>query len=411
MSIPQQLQFGLQRLAGFSSNSLRVLPLNTQSFSASQQCIIRLPVNSTIDLHSLALHFNATPTLGVLPVQSSELIGRLEILVNGSSIFGQALQEYNTLSKVFHNLICGQDKIQEQAVYSTGTAPATLAGYLNGNTATTVGSTSPLIVDNWVGFLGGNYQRFIDTSVLGSVEIRLTWSPSAVITPTAAAAGGQSFTVSNVELLVETIEFADNWFQRSLQSALSSGSLLLPYKNFASFNYYIGAGSGNINTSYASESLDVLYAFLRLGDYNSATANTTLAGVQDAHYFDFRSDGATHQFRVNNAMMPTFQATTQEAYTLMKNAVNGGGYNLGYKNVIATPAVWGAGKFTFAQSLKFKDDENLSKYSSGLNTNQSQIPLSYNFSGASGSSYAPVIIAETTSYLEIGAGQNIVYHP
>ena len=410
MSIPAQLQYSLSRLSGFSSNTLRIVPLNTQSFSAGAQTIIRLPVNSTIDLHSLTLHFTATPTLGVLPVQASELVGRLEVLVNGSSVYGAALQEYNTVSKIYHNLIVGQDKIQEQAVYSTGTAPATLAGYAAGNSGSTVSSATPLIIDNWVGFLGGSYQRYLDTSILGAVEIRLTWAPAAVITPTSAAAGAQSFTVAGVELLVETIEFADSWFQRSLQAALSSGSLLIPFKGHASFNYYIGAGSGNINTSYATESLDALYCFLRPGDYNSSTASTTLANVQDAHYFDFRSDGATHQLRVNTAMKPTFAATTQEAYTLMKNAVNGGGYNLAYKNVIGTSAVWNAGKFTFAQSLKYQDDVPLSKVASGLNTNQSQIPISYNFAGASGSSYAPVIIAETTSFLEVSAAQNVVLH-
>ena len=409
-SIPVQLSYGLSRLAGFSSNTLRVLPLNTQNFSAGQQTIIRLPVNSTIDLHSLALHFTATPTLGVLPVQASELIGRLEVLVNGSSVYGAALQEYNTVSKIHQNLIVGYDKLQEQAVYSTATFPSILAGYTAGNSGTTVSPATPLIVDNWVGFLGGSYQRYLDTSILGAVEIRLTWAPSAVITPTSAAAGAQSFTVAGVELLVESIEFSDNWFQRSLQSALSSGPLLIPFKGHASFNYYIGAGSGNINTSYAAESLDALYCFLRPGDYNSASATTTLAGVQDAHYFDFRSDGATHQLRVNTAMKPTFAATSQECYSLMKNAINGGGFNLGYSNFIATAAIWNAGKFCFAQSLKYQDDTPMSKVASGLNTNMSQIPISYNFAGASGSSYAPVIVAETTSFLEVGAGQNILLH-
>ena len=409
MSVPSQLQYSLSRLAGFSSNTQKIVPLNTNAFTPTQQAIFRLPVNSCIDLHSLALHFTASTTTGMLPVQSSELIGRLEVLVNGSSVFGAALQEYNTLSKVFHNLILGQDKIQEQAVYSTGTPPATLV-YAGGNSATAYSGSVPLIVDNWIGFLGGSYQRYLDTSILGAVEIRLTWASPAVITPTSGSVGAQTYSVTGVELLVESIEWADNWHQRSLQAALASGPLLIPFKNYASFNYYIGAGSGNLNTSYSTESLDAIYAFLRPTDYNSVSSTGNLANVSDAHWFDFRSDSATHQVRVNNALLPQFPATTQEAYSLMKNAVNGGGMNLGYVNVIGSQAVWNAGKFAFVQSLKYKDDVPLSKVASGLNTNQSQIPISWNFAGATGSAYAPTMITESTSFLEVGQAQNILLH-
>lgn len=412
-SIPIQLSYGLSRLAGFSCNTQRILPLSTQTFNPTQVCVFRLPVNSTIDLHSLALHFTATSTTGVLPVQASELIGRLEVLVNGATVFGSALLEYNSLSKLFHNLILGQDKVQEQAVYSTGTPPATLAGYVAGNSGTTSSGAVPLIVDNWIGFLGGSYQRYLDTSILGAVEIRITWAPNAVITPLSAGTTAGTYQITQTELLVESIDWSDNWFQRSLQAALSSGPLLIPFKGYAQFNYYSATGTGNLNASYATESLDAIYAFLRPSDYFSVGSTASLANVSDGHYFEFRSDSANHQVRVNNALMPQFPATTQECYTLMKNAVNGGGYNLGYVNVIGSQAVWNTGKFAFVQSLRYKDDSPLSKVASGLNTNQSQIPISWQFSGATqpGSiNYAPTMLFETTSFLEVGAGQNIMLH-
>ena len=94
----------------------------------------------------------------------------------------------------------------------------------------------------------------------------------------------------------------------------------------------------------------------------------------------------------------------------MKNGVNGGGMNLGYVNVIASQAVWNSGKFAFVQSLRYKDDSPLSKVASGLNTNQSQIPVSWQFSGASAAPYAPTMLFETTSFLEVGAAQNIMLH-
>lgn len=408
-SIPIQLSYGLSRLQGFSSTTQRILPLSTQTFNPTQVAVFRLPVNSTVDLHSLALHFTATTSTGVLPAQASELIGRLEVLINGATVFGSALLEYNSLSKLFHNLVLGQDKIQEQAVYSTGTPPATLV-YASGNSATATSGAVNLIVDNWVGFLGGSYQRYLDTSILGAVEIRITWAPNAVITPVSAGVGAQTFTITNTELLVETIAFSDNWFQRSLQAALSSAPLLIPFKGYAQFNYYSAAGTGNLNASYAAESLDAIYAFLRPSDYASTTATSSLANVSDGHYFHYSSDTAVHQVRVNNALLPQFPATTQECYTLMKNAVNGGGMNLGYVNVIGSQAVWNSGKFAFVQSLRYKDDSPLSKVASGLNTNQSQIPVSWNFSGASAAPYAPTMIFETTSFLEIGAAQNIMLH-
>ena len=407
--IPSGLILGLSRLSGYSSNTARINPLNATTFASGSYSSFRLPVNQVIDLHSLALHFDVTPTNGVVPVQASQLIQRMEVLVNGTSIWGGGLTSYSSLAKVMWNLVYGQDKIQEQSLYSVGTPAATIAGYAAAGFAPSAGSAQHLIVDNFIGFLGGSYQRYLDLSILGNVEIRILWENGSVLVPTAALS--PSFSVANLELLVESIEFQDGWYQKSLASALSSAPLFIPYKGFTSFSYSTSANGGEINTSFASESIDRLYAFLRPSTFDTpGNASTTLGSTQDSNYFTFQSDSATHQFRVNTQYKPLFQATQNEVYSLTKNALNGGN-NLGFVNVIPSQTSWSQGKFAFVQSLHYHDDSPLSKLSSGLNTLNAQVPIAYAYAGANGSAYRPFILVETTSYIEVRPGQQVVYHP
>lgn len=409
MSIPQGLILGLSRLSGYSSNTALVRPLNATSFSSGQYTTFRLPVNQVIDLHSLALHFDVTPDNGVVPVQASQLVQRMEVLINGTSVWGGGLTSYSTLAKVLWNLVYGGDKIQEQSLYSMGTPAATIAGYAATGFASAEGAKQHLIIDNWIGFLGGSYQRYLDLSILGNVEIRLLWETGSVLVPTATLS--PSFLVENVELLVESIEFQDGWYQKSLASALSSAPLFIPYKGFTSFSYAASGNGAEINTSFASESIDRLYAFLRPGTFDTpGNASTTLGTTQDSNYFTFQSDGASHQFRVNTQYKPLFQATQSEVYSLTKNALNGGN-NLGFVNVIPSQSSWTQGKFTFVQSLHFHDDSPLSKLSSGMNTLNAQVPIAYAYSGASNSGYRPFILVETTSYIEVRPGMQVIYHP
>lgn len=403
--IPSQLTYSLSKLGGFSKNVLLIKPLNKTTFGASEILTIRLPTNDVIDLHSLALSFTATPSLSVLPKYASSMISRLEVLCNGSSIFGAGLSEYNTLYNTFANLLFGADKQQELAAYGGATDIVAQPSE--------AGDAKKLTIDHFLGFLGGSMGRYIHTGILGAIEIRISIANPSVLSPISTAAGAQTFSWSNVQLMVDTLTFSDNWFGKSLQTALQTGPIIYPFKNFASFSYSIGANAGSVNTAYGSESLDALYGFLRPVDYDSTSASVAIpdANTGNSHYFKFMADGATFRWRVNNIMVPSFDVNAQSAYQITKNTCNGGGLNLAYVNKIADPTVWSQGKFAFGISLKLHDDTPLSRLASGLNSLGSQLPIEFSFMNAAGSSYRPFIIAETTSYLEIHAGQAVTYHP
>lgn len=409
-TIPQQLTFGLKRMSGFSKNVLKVLPLNSSSFSAGGQMQIRFPTNSVIDLCSLSLIFQATPQNGVLPVIADNLVQRLEILLNGQSIFGSTLQEYSVLAQMLFDAHVGYDKYQEKKMYGVSqaiTAQPAVAG-----------APQWMTLDSFFGFLGGGYQRYIDTSTLGALELRLQWAPSTVIAPTSAGqtAQSQTFSVSNVELLMETLDWQDGWFQKSLAAALSSGSILVPYKNYASFNFASSGTGGTVNTSFAAESIDRVYAFLRPNDFDAYNPTSTIdwANTANSHYFQRMGDGATHQLRINNYLIPNFPCNTQEAYTVLKNTLNQCGNNLSAVNQFTSSTQYSQGKFIFGVGLCFSDDTPLSKIASGLSTVGSQIPIAYTWSGGALSggitSYRPCVVLECTSYLEVFANQVVQVH-
>lgn len=405
MSIPRQLTYSLQKMSDFSKNTYMTKPLNKDSFDAGEYITLRLPTNKTIDLHSLAILFDATPTLGVLPKYASSLIGKLEVSQNGTLIDGGGLTEYNTTYNMFATSCLGEDKHQEQAVYSNA-VDITAA-------PSSAGTKKSLTIDNFLGFLGGNFCRYIHTGMVGQLEIRIQLASNSVVAPTAAAAGGQKFSVEKVRLYVEQMEFGDDWFRKSIEKALSEAPLLLPYKQFRSFGYSISSTAGSCQTALGTESLDAVYGFLRPGDYDSV-ANTVVAdygNVKNSHFFTQTAAGGKFKWRINHIQYPMFDVEAHDAYTLLKNTINGGGMNAAYTNSIGDSTQWANGKFVFSHSFKFHSDEPLNRLQSGLNTMTSQVPLEFSFTDATNVTHRPFFVVETTPYLRIEQGQIVTPVP
>lgn len=176
MFIPKSLQFYLNRMAAFNKNTIKLQPLNRTSFGPGDQVVFRLPANAMVDLHFLTMLFKLSTTAGGAPRHTSSLIQRVDVTANGVPLGLSGLADYASLYNIYMNLNAKQDMILERGVLELGAA----------TTAAAVAGKDCAITD-WLGFLGGSYNRYLPLSILGTVEVRIQLAPAAVCPRTAPA--------------------------------------------------------------------------------------------------------------------------------------------------------------------------------------------------------------------------------
>lgn len=399
MFIPKALSFYLNRLSGFSKNTVRLQPLNRTTFGPGDQIVFRFPSNALIDLHSLSMLMKVSTTNGVLPRYSSSIIQRLDVFANGVPLALSGLNDYNTLYNIKNNLTLNYSQKLERAVLEYGQEVAAADPAL---------SNADWAITDWLGFLGGTWNRYIPASILGDLEIRITLAPSNImIQPNAANAC--TYSIADVRMVLEVLTVDPLYYQMLAKKLESGEPLVIPLKNFASFNGAAAGGSSSTTFSIASQSLDALYGVCRAATFD--TPATTESGGT-SRYFAFTSlgDAATYQYQVDTTQVPQWAATNVEAYVLAKNSMDGGGGNALYANSIGTLSAWKLQRFTHCASLEMFCDQPNERLSSGVNTMGSQIPIIWRVSGGD-AAHRTTVFAEMTSTIQVQAGQLITVVP
>ena len=364
-------------------------------------------MNALVDLSSLALQFNitttstaATPKVGI-PRHSASLLNRVEVLLGGQVVSGSSLQEYGVAHNILMNTTASSSRIAEQGIFSAGTDRVIPVG---------VETNTPLVIDSWLGLLGGSAgSKFLNTSLTGAAELRITFAGPAVLTGGVEAQPNANYSVSGVNMLVSTVNFADDWLDKATASLLADSPILIPFKNFSSYQYAVNANAGQMSFSHASESIDALYGTLRPLTYDAVGPVGNWANGTSPFY-NFYSDGTATQFswRVNNQQYPQFAATVVDAYSILKQTLGAGGFST-YSNTITSAAQFYASKFVFALGLAFQSGEALTNLQSGYSTNGSQVPIVFSWTGgATGGGTRAHVVVETTSLLEIHPNQQVI---
>lgn len=239
-------------------------PTSKTQYTAGETSIIRLPTNAIIDLHTLNLRFDKrfrtanTPAATVLvwPRYIQSLIRRLDVTIGGVQVGLGSLGDYGGAFNLLANNTVSSAKLAEltklegpsqasalrvgtplvQAIAASAATPEGSIAYkpemtlgqtedLTGVAPTTGGNWSRNNCSTWLGLLGGQMMRFLDTNLLPDVELRITWNSGAVIQqmPNAAtgvtAATGCTFDVKDLYLQFECIAFGDSSYR--MASALS----------------------------------------------------------------------------------------------------------------------------------------------------------------------------------------------
>ncbi len=273
--LPKPLRYFVNRVSGFSKNTLRFNPIYSGPWTQGQQIVCRFPANALIDVRSFAIKFDVTATCAtsnsgtsvannVIPPQhSSSFIERFELFANGTPLFLSGLSDYKSLAAIQQNLIAGGNKLTELSAFEGGSVATP--------TATTTFGTRTYVISNFLGMLAGTHCRYIPLNAIGQLELRWTLPPNSILSVFNAVNTGAAYSISNVQCYVDAISFDDGLFDGMLRQQLASGQpLIIPVKNYASFFGSTSSTTSNTTFQINTGSLDALYGTLRSQSYDAA---------------------------------------------------------------------------------------------------------------------------------------------
>ena len=448
MALPHNLEFSASQLAGYSRNRFKLETTSSDTASSGRIVTVNLPQSSIIDLKSFRFFFDANAGTGtasntsningLLPDGAESLISRVEVFINGVQV-QQGTTEYNTIARVVN--LGGESMDQKRSLGRLGRHEGIYSG--NGANANVFvggsnGEVASLCIDNWKGFLGQSATRFLPTDVLGTIQVRLTFAPDAVLSgcisgsnavdsPLDSATTAPTYSISNMYFTVDTIVVGDA-YNEVIRQQMANSYLPLNYKE-----YYMFINSGITSKSYAnrfslsSGSIDKLYAIQRLSSHNvfgkatdlspTTTNISGLAAVADefvGKYFTYETfkagnDGVDgdfrYQFFVNNVAMPQYLARNSEAmadtyYTNDKVDLNSFGH------LITSPTAFCRGCAVYTLQL---NHPGMSLHTmSGYNSRGINSFLTFQVQGMNTvTSKDSVVIAETMAQLRVKPGRAI----
>ncbi len=456
MTLPENVDFASEVLSNYSRNTFRIEPNSSTEAKAGRVIQISLPENSVLDMKSLRFFANVVTTkgvaasaggniLGLLPSNSELLFSSIEVYVNGVQV-AQGSNEYNTICKVIKLGAYNQDAEQTSGVLVNH---ARMVGSLVGASASDVfgsnsadGEQGDICVDNWCNFLGTTATRFLPTDVLGSIVIKLTLAPDAVLS--GAIAGGKSdaaalaspttapsYTIKNPYFTIDSCVLPDAYSELLRRRLMQDEYLPLNYKEYytfvnsgitsSSYSNRFALSSGCINALHAVQRLDAHNVFGPATDMNPTSgARAPLGAVGNTYegkYFtystfkaaaDYLDGDFKFQFNINNVASPQFLATNKFAMA-----------NLPYVNNKITPRTAGIlpsseTAFCKAQAVYtclLAHPDLSSKVQSGLNSRGINSQFYFNAQGLDTTKItagmSSLVIAETSPQLRITAGRQV----
>lgn len=435
---PRNLDYYLQRMTGYSKNTIRIQPTSKNSYVAGDTLVFRLPTNSILDLHTFNLKFagrlkNNMATnayQAAWPRYTSSFIRRNDWTFGGMQVGLGALHDYGFLA---HWL-----KTHRVPLYRTQAdmSVTELAGtpQINGVNFYTVAANSttawqPLSLCDWLGIGQGSFMRFLDTNLMPDIEIRILLAPNAILPSGNTQA--ISYELKNFSITVESISFGDGSYRAMVDARMASGQpLMIPFFNWTGFEGSSGQSQFNQQFTVATESLNALIGTVRPGNYDSqllpqlggqgttagtTTANSTFYVPQygyppsrndasilrpDNAFFNwfhtslsleqtaidqFGRDGqwqANLQFNIDSKLYPQFMADVGDCWHLLKNAFDANALSITYGGNVYSMDQFTQGSFGCMIGLDHHaDDGGKDHLISGLNTTGSLIPIVFSVQG------------------------------
>lgn len=313
MEYMNELAYMVQNVAGVSTNTFRIEPINTVDALAGRKVSFALPSNALLNMRTASLMFSADANQvsaagGRLPPKISSLIDRVELSASGQMIqqgFNQqnslhhikdAITGFNTADPVLgHPEIC-------RAISSVD--GSTLSGTGN-ELYTTAGGQAQFAVNDWLGFFGTCQPPIQDVGLLPDLVLSIYFAGNEVLGSalgntitgvgstdlTDAAPATAAFKVYNLHLLVESIGLASSVYDELIASEISAkGFVSVPFKNMFSFS---DTHTGSTRFSVQTQSLDRVWVATRATGYDTAQQISGVKGFKGAGGFVAGTSGGS----------------------------------------------------------------------------------------------------------------------
>ena len=203
--VPDSLKFYVNRLS-FSKNRVRLQALSSQIANPNGQIIVRLPSNTMLNMASLTMTGSVRASItgggageGVaLPTNLDySFIESLSIISNGG-IISQPFLNYKLIATTLNDVYGGDEKISNRAGLQ-GSLPSLLYDY--SVIATVAGGAQsayvPFSINSWISPLQSMAPSYINTNLLGDLEVRITLSDTSVLMSGSVADGAEVADLQN----------------------------------------------------------------------------------------------------------------------------------------------------------------------------------------------------------------------
>ena len=436
--ISPNLVFATTQMTDYTRNRYRLDTTSSTTASAGQIISVNLPEASLIDLKSFRFFFQvtcATTNTGSAsdtvyarcPDDASTYVQKLEVYLNGVQVSSGA-NEYNTISRLIK---IGKGSNDRNSSYGQLTSNAFI-------TADSKQQVANLCISEWNGFLNDVSTRFVPTSLMGQIQVRITLASNAVLVPAIVTSGtalipttltaGQTsnaetmtYSISNIRFSLDAISVCPAYNEMLSQQLAREGLIKLNYKEYYTF---LAANILSNRFALASTSIDEIYGSLRNANYSTIGKPATQVysnntGGYVANYlafqcFDPDTDISTptsnlqSQYSINNCLMPQYLESIEDAacdvaYKWDKLGQMADGI------IPTTRANFKTGFFEVPLVLNHPSGMGLS-VRSGYNSRGVNSTMIWSLYGALSTlpaTYNNVVVVGTTAQLKIGIGRSL----
>ena len=467
---PKNLAYTLKQLSNFTKQTVKVIPDRTNP-NLGEVSRFKLPASALIDFRTISIFADVSlyyGTLGVgsgyslhLPRNTASLIQQITVTCNGVQLCN--INDYNLLFNTLYD-IEGADFSQtskrflenaDPSVYfyagatAAANSPIGAVNAIDGTNASNFETNRPIVINNFLGFLGSLSTPVLDLNDTGDIYIEIRWAPITVCwgcanttLPTYTTTNTATPNFQNLRMTCTKINFENSEYYDIKAQKLQQEGLLVGY-----YDYWTSRGTAvqkgnnvNMNFNVATNSLDQCIATFQKGDYQTIkalvlhnAASTTqanwitfnnfltsepadtegTAGIGDGFnqsYYFMRSgiDLLTSQWSINSTNIDPYPLPPSEVWN--QNLIALGNANIDYGTAGVHPgcvSLWHFLKYYFCHILSL---ENLSgdgqHWRSGLSGNGSVVNINYSatFNSTNTETISPVIFCRSTKVLTIKSG-------
>ena len=306
--LPREIDYS-QKLATLPSNtsclSAVVAPANGSTFSTDSALIyFDLPSRGFMVPSSLYLRYKVTAVAGttipiIKGIPFSTFFSKSEVLI-GSQIV-ESIQQYGQLYNIMVNTKLNHATKTSMA-YGFGLIDnATVPTYsnLNGRTLA-ASSTQYFTMAAPLGNILSNCDHLVPLGMMPSVRIQLTTEALSTILFQGSAT--TTFSLSNLELCMDIIEFGDDVNRIVASMADTEGNIFLKSQSFSSSSQYLAsASSGQVELVF-NQRLSSIKSVI--ANFGKATLNTIYDSVDVTSSTQSGSTGGDYQFVIAGQTFP-----------------------------------------------------------------------------------------------------------